>query len=333
MPPRQSFDIITIGSALRDIMFYTDAATVLANPTGDPTRAEMMCVEHGAKIRSDNVHFTFGGGAANTAVNFAGLGLRVGIIASVGNDVDGEAIVQNLVTVGVDTAQMQRTSEHRTGISFLLVDEKRRDHAAFVYYGATQDLRVDDAVLQAAPTSWYYLASLNTSEWRGILDAVFGQKKRVAWNPGGAQIAAGVEVLKPYLERTAILILNTDEAAELVGHDMSTAEHAASSIDDMMKQLVAWGPEIVVLTDGRNGSYACNGKACFRSAAAEDHPVDTTGAGDCYGSSFVTGMIKYNGDVERSMRLAAVNASSAVQSVGAQSGLLKWNALPAELQR
>lgn len=325
------FDVITIGSALRDHMFYTDACVVVSNPDRDPTRDKMICVEYGAKIRSEHVYFEFGGGAANTAVNFAGLGLHTGILTRIGKDVDGQAIEENLTNAGVDTEYIQTSTDHRTGFSFLLVDEVRRDHAAFVYYGAAQDLTVDPTTLEKLTTDWYYIGSLNTPNWESILEAVFARDTHIAWNPGGTQIKAGFAGLEKYIRNTDILILNKDEATELV---LSHPEKKGKtlSIEEIMKTVVEWGAGVVVITDGRHGSYACDGAVCYRDQIVNEKPVDTTGAGDCYGSSFVTGMIKYQGDIQKSMRLATVNANAAVQSIGAQSGLLKWDQLSEELK-
>ena len=52
-------------------------------------------------------------------------------------------------------------------------------------------------------------------------------------------------------------------------------------------------------------------------------PKNLTGAGDAFGSGFITGWIKSRGDIRYALRLAAFNADSVVQHVGAKVGILK----------
>jgi sugar/nucleoside kinase (ribokinase family) len=77
--------ITTIGSALYDVMFYTDEAVLTYNPT-DILRQRLISFEYGAKIYSKDAHFVGGGSAANVAVTFANLGIKTQIISAVGND-------------------------------------------------------------------------------------------------------------------------------------------------------------------------------------------------------------------------------------------------------
>ena len=87
--------ITTIGGATRDIMFYTDDMILVDNKQ-DLLRQKLIGFEYGAKIYSRDVYLTFGGGGMNTAVNFAGLGIRTQAILSVGDDLVGQEIVQDL---------------------------------------------------------------------------------------------------------------------------------------------------------------------------------------------------------------------------------------------
>ena len=49
--------------------------------------------------------------------------------------------------------------------------------------------------------------------------------------------------------------------------------------------------------------------------------VNTTGAGDAFGSGFVAGLMAKN-DINFALRLAAANATSVVEHIGAQEGIL-----------
>ena len=59
-----------------------------------------------------------GGGAVNVAVTLASLGLRAGLVASVGDDPVGRALVAHVARRGVDVSRV-RVSPTRTGLVFL----------------------------------------------------------------------------------------------------------------------------------------------------------------------------------------------------------------------
>jgi len=52
--------------------------------------------------------------------------------------------------------------------------------------------------------------------------------------------------------------------------------------------------------------------------------IETTGAGDAFASSFLSGMIKKN-NIEFALKLARTNAESVIQHHGAKTGLLTYN--------
>ena len=57
--------------------------------------------------------------------------------------------------------------------------------------------------------------------------------------------------------------------------------------------------------------------------SAGHQPKNLTGAGDAFGSAFLTGWIKSRGDIKYALRLASFNADSVVQHIGAKVGILE----------
>lgn len=322
----QQLEVITVGSALRDVLYYTSECGVRQNGN-DPLKLKLMCVEYGAKICSREVFFGMGGGAANTAINFANLGVPTGVLTAVGFDFDGREIKEQLSQKNIDTSLVNISAKSRTGFSFIVVNRHTGDHTAFVYYGAVADLQVRESTLAQHPTTWYYIASINSPRWIDLLNKIFAVGgRRVAWNPGSSQLAAGWRGLQKYFNGTEILILNKDEATELMWSHPKFRRQKKFPIRQMLKILTQRGPKIVVITDSRRGSHAAaNGKFYFQRAGTA-RPVDTTGAGDCYASTFVAAYME-KPDIATAMRFATVNANALVQTSGAQNGLLTWRQL------
>lgn len=49
-----------------------------------------------------------------------------------------------------------------------------------------------------------------------------------------------------------------------------------------------------------------------------------TGVGDAFNSTFAAGLNLYQGDIKKSLHLAAKNTASKIAHFGAQNGLIKW---------
>lgn len=311
------FQVITIGSAVRDIMFRTDAAEIIKNPKHDPTKLALIGFEYGAKIHSEQVHRYYGGGASNTAVAMARLGLRVAIATRVGNDPDGQAITAHFKAQRVGTQFIQHDSKHNTGLSFLIIETKTNEHVALVDYGANQHFVLPRAVLTAAP-QWFYVSALSTPTWPTIMRQLAKTKAKLAWNPGSFQLA-GYKQLVPLLKKTAVLILNKDEATELAGRTKLAP--------------AKFGAEIVVITDGRHGAIAYTQQRIYRATVSQKPAKDTTGAGDAFGSSLVAGLIRTKGNLPLALQIASINATAEVSQLGVQQGLLRWPEIQTQLRR
>ncbi len=317
------FDIATIGGATRDITFYTKEGKLVANPN-DPLRQKLLGFEYGAKISIEKAFFTFGGGAANTAVCFSRLGMKVATILRVGADEDGRAVVDNLKRNKVETKFIQIDPKAKTGFSFIVTFGPAREHTAFLFRGANNNLELTINNLQFT-TKWFYISSLSGKGWRSVLDAIISTKAPFAWNAGARQLTEGVLGLKKYLKKTEIFLVNKDEAIELV---MSLSKYKKAKVGwlnqvkNLFKVLAEFGPKVLVITAGAEGAYAYDGKQIYYQKSLSKKIVDTTGAGDSFCASFTAGYILYHGDIAKSLKLGAINSAYNLTGIGAQEPLL-----------
>lgn len=318
----KKFELVTIGSVLKDTIFYTAEGEVVANPKIDPTKLQLLGFELGAKLKSREVFFSSGGGAANTAVNFSGLNFTTGIIAALGADAEGIFLKKQLQIKGVDCSLLKTERKLNTGSSLIIVDKKSNEHVAFVYYGSSETLQLSARDLYKFTTDWFYIAALNSPYWEKNLTLLLKQSARFAWNPGKQQITAGLEKLNRYLKKVDVLMLNTDEATELL---LSSGKKDLS-IPQMLKALHQTGIKICLITDGAAGAYVYDGEKIYFQKPHHGKPKDTTGAGDCFCSTFIAGLIKFQ-DINKAMKMAMLNSAALVMLPGAQNGLLSWKQL------
>lgn len=315
--------ITTIGGATRDIMFYTDDMVLIDNKK-DLLRKKLIGFEYGAKVYSKNVSFAFGGGGMNTAVNLAGLGIKTQTILSIGDDMVAGDILRELKAKNVASKLVQKHNKTISGTSFVINVGKYNEHVIFAYRGANNKIDLTKRVVSRINTPWIYLTSLpkgSKASLKYLFEHCEKNNTKLAWNPGTNQLKTGLKGLKKYMKCTEVFDVNRDEALELV---MSVkGKDTKDNIKFLLKFLHQYGQKITVITDGHKGAHVYDGENYYFRPAFKRKSVNTTGAGDAFGSSFVAGLIKYKGDIKKSLKLAIAASNAVISTVGAQEGLLK----------
>jgi ribokinase len=139
---------------------------------------------------------------------------------------------------------------------------------------------------------------------------------KLAFQPGTFQMEAGIGRLHKLYARSEVVALNREEACMVFG-----ANH--EDIHDQLNKMHEAGIKIALVTDGPNGAYASDGNKRWSMPLYPDPapPVDRTGAGDSFASTFTAALMK-GADVPSALLWAPINSMNVVQHVGAQEGLL-----------
>lgn len=322
------YDVVTIGSATRDVFLKSKAFYILkerhllANPVG--------CFVLGEKIAVDEIIFTTGGSATNTAVSFARKGLKVACVASVGDDFNGRAVIEELNKEGVATNFIQICPNAITDYSSIL-HAGSGERTILVFKDASTLINIDEKTLNDLTPKWFYIGSVNGKV--NLLQSLLSYAKKVqiktALNPGAKELQHGLENFKQATRGIDILLLNLDEASIL------TRTHK-EDIRTIFKKTRGLYRHYVIITDGKNGSYVSNGRYYLYSTTFPEHQIaDRTGAGDAFGSGFIYGLVKTgllehkffdsNDEIlclEECLRIANANATSVIEKVGAKNRLL-----------
>ncbi len=319
------FDVITIGGASRDVFFLTKEGKIINDL---PRHQKLIAFEYGSKIIPEETEFSYGGGGANTAISFSRMGLHTASIMNIGMEGTGSLIVKELEAANVSCEHITRDKVNHTALS-TIISLPGEDHTMFLYRGSNNFMKVHD--WRPIHTKWFYLSSL-TGESVDIIPEMFSYARahniKVAWNPGHEQLKCGYHDLATFLEDTNILLLNKSEACSLVKSFDKTI-----NLDDMKKLLTALSqmtPGAVVVTDSERGSYVSAEGKQYHEPAHSTKVVETTGAGDAFGSTFVAAHLKGFG-TKYAMKIAAENAANVVAFIGAQKGLMTFGELRARI--
>jgi ribokinase len=312
------FDIITVGSATVDAFAQTESKSV-------KFVKNKLCYPGGAKILMNKLKFTTGGGGTNTAVAFSRLGLKTAYLGKMGTYANAWRVLQDLKQNNVNTSLICR-SRGRTGYSIIL-DAKGEDRTILAFKGSNNDLGDNDVQLSKLKTKWFYFsAMLEKSFDTQVKIAKYAKKKgiKIAYNPSSYLAKRGARYLKPIISKTSILILNKEETKLVL-------DKRTNDISKLAKGLLALGPELVVITYGKHGSYACDGTYLYFLRPTRVKIAETTGAGDAFASGFVAGIIKGK-SIETSLKMGAANAESVIRYFGAKEELLSYRKIAARIK-
>lgn len=341
---------------MRDLFFeYQDPESVTLDIEG--SLISYILLEEGKKIELDAIPHATGGGATNSACSFAKQGFTVSSFFKVGDDSEGEEIIQVLQQQKIDTSSVIRSEGAPTGQSFI-IPAPSGNSVILVYRGANLTIKVDELPQEAiAACDQLYVTSLSkqSSKLLPVICAMAKKyNKKVAVNPGTSQLTATIETLEQSLTHIDTLITNCFEATLLMGHltkddqtppkkireeelpDLLAAPIIRDSIcftlRNYFKEILMRGPRLVVVTNGADGVYACDGNQIYYHSSLPGTPISTVGAGDAFGSTFI-GQLLHGKSIKNAIRAGIINSYEVIQQLDAVSGQLPQSELDRRVQK
>jgi len=308
------FDVITFGSASWDI-FIRDEEIYSGKDKRSPT-GNKIYFPLGSKIEIDELRFSTGGGGTNAVATFLARGFKTAYCGSVGDDPIGEAIIEDLKKRGADTSLISKIKEKPTNLS-LVISISGKDRTILIYRGASEYLS-ENIFKKKILAKWFYIAPLSgksVSLFGDIIDFAFKNKIKVAVNLSQEQLKIPLTKLKKILSKTEILLLNQEESSILTGIDYSKEK-------EIFEKVLSFYSGIFVMTKGSKGVLVSDGKWIYEAGIIKSRIVDRTGAGDSFGSGFVSA-IMIGKDIKTAIQFASANATSCLREWGAKNGLIK----------
>ncbi len=274
-----------------------------------------ICFDFAQKVPYENVFIVKAvGNSPNAAVSARRLGLNSAIITNIGDDQNGKDCLETLEASGVNTNYVLTQSGKKTNYHYVLWYE---DERTILVKHEEYDYRMPENL--EAP-KWIYLSSIGENSiayHHQITDYLSKNKEtKLTFQPGTFQIKLGYEKLKDLYAQTEIFFCNVEEARLILNEPNA-------EIKTLLKEMRNLGPKIVSITDGPKGAYViANDQSWFMPIYPDPkEPLERTGAGDSYASTFTSAIILEK-SIEEALRWAMVNPTSVVQHIGAQEGLL-----------
>lgn len=253
-----------------------------------------------------------GGSAANTIVGLARLGIKSAYIGKVGNDLEGQILLEDLKREGVETKAVIKANG-RSGTAIIFVDD-RGNRAILVDPGVNDTIRYEEIDLELAKK--FKLLHLTSFICKNGLDSLNSQKRlvnefeAVSFDPGMPYAERGLKELLPILKKTTIFLPNRTEIEKIFGMDYKSSAEKCLEL----------GIQIVVVKLGSEGCWIKTSNKELVAKPFAVKVVDTTGAGDAFNAGFLYGFLK-GMSIEDCGKIGNYVASLCIQELGARKGL------------
>jgi tagatose kinase len=285
---------------------------------------EIMATERGQSFRSPGTLIgPFPSGAPAIFIDQVGKLIgQAGIIGCVGNDDFGWLNLDRLKRDGVDISAIAVLAEAVTGSAFVTYTDTGSRHFVFnIRNSASGHLsaaHVNESIL--SDCTWLHVmgSSLFSPEIASAVRKAIGIVKNkggiISFDPNIRPELWGStgtrEAFHSIVAQTDLLLPSGDETTLLVG---------VGTEDEAIKKLLELGVGEIVVKRGNAGCTYYDKTRRMDVPAISVHEVDPTGAGDCFGATYVACRVQGK-SVEDALRYACAAGAHAVTRQGPMEG-------------
>jgi pseudouridine kinase len=231
-----------------------------------------------------------GGVGYNVAAVLARVGVKTQLVARIGDDPDGEAIIAACAAAGIDTRAISVSAEKPTAGYYATFDDGGEliiGIADMDICGELTPAVVRPAAAAAATTADFWVIDANLPA--DTLDFLVEQAA-VTGTPVAALSVSPVKVMRlaPLLDRLTLLVINRREAAALLGRD----PNAAGSTAALAAELSGTRATRIIVTSGGDPVIASRAGQARAFLPLKTDISAVNGAGDSFAAGTIAAMAK-----------------------------------------
>jgi len=272
----------------------------------------------GETILCSNVKKIPGGKGANQAIAAKRSGAEVYMIAKIGRDENGDALLKGLEEDNINTKYVLKDNNESTGMAIITVN-KEGNNSIIVVPGSNMNISKEEIVeAQDAIKNSDILATQLETPMDAAVEAFKIAKKynkMTVLNPSPAK-----DLSNELIENTDIIVPNETEAYKLTGVEVKDIDSAKEA----SKFFLDKGVKAVITTLGENGAVIVTKENAELIPAYKVKAVDTTAAGDSFLGAVVSKIdsqkISFE-NLKEAVKFGSKVSSIAVQRKGAQPSI------------
>ena len=258
-----AFDVIGIGACAVDFL-----GIVSEFPRPD-TKSQMRRL-----IRQG------GGPAATALVALSRLGASVSYLGKLGSDELSRFALDDFIKEGVDVSHVIKEEGTGPHFAFVVADEKSGQRTIWWTDEQVCEVKPDEINRECITSAKFLL--VDEYQFEAALEAA-----RLA-KPGKVQVVLDAE--RPNRQGIEKIIQLTDIL--IVPEEFASGFSRSNELESSAQSLLNLGPSVVIITQGKEGSFCKTANSSFHQSAFQVEVVDTTGCGDVFHGAFIYGMLQ-----------------------------------------
>ncbi|QRG68036.1 carbohydrate kinase [Brevibacillus choshinensis] len=260
-----------------------------------------------------------GGVARNIAENLGRLGCKTSLFTSIGEDKEGEWILQETRKHGVDISQVWRLPTQRTGTYTALLDIDGEMVVSLanmdIYDALTPEMYADKWSHIAAAQAIFLDTNVPADCLAYIIERCREENIPLFVDPVSS---AKAKKLPQRLDGVEAILPNREEAELLAGMSISSIEECAEACRKIRER----GVKHVIVTMGEQGVYYQSEDVSKHFTPYPTEVVDVTGAGDAFASGLLYGYVGGE-SFERACQLGLAASALTLKTEQSVSPMLK----------
>ncbi|MFQ5904838.1 MAG: carbohydrate kinase family protein [Candidatus Binatia bacterium] len=260
-----------------------------------------------SKLKMTEFQKQAGGQVATALVALSHWGLSTSYIGKVGDDDLGRFTRQELLKEGVDISHMAEAKGAVSQFAFIMVDRQTGERT--IVWHREKGVNLTPQELRRQMVTAGKVLHMDGHEMEAALQGARWAREE------GISVVLDLDFVYPgtseLLRLTNILISDQNFPSAFTGRSDRLAA---------LQDLLALGPQEVVMTLGKDGALALSPQGSYYCPGFEVKVMDTTGAGDLFHAAFIYGLLQ-GWDLEA--RLAFANAAAALKCccLGGRAGI------------
>ena len=291
---KKQFDLLVIGELCVDL--------ILAGGNVVPSFSQSEQLVNDALL-------VLGSSSAILACGAAKLGLKVAFSGSVGDDIFGNFIIQELLSRNIDLKGVIIDQTKKTGITLNL--SRPTDRAILTYPGSMENFSGSEISLDLIRNSThvhlssYFLQTSLQAHVPGLFTFAHDIGATTSLDPGWDPTGFWDAGIHSVLANTDLFLPNKAEASRITG---------CLTVEDSLTRL-SNGQNTIIIKNGDQGAIASSQGLRYIAKAFPVQSLDTVGAGDNFNAGYLYGFLN-NFSIEDSLRWGSACGAIATLGIG-----------------
>ena len=232
-----------------------------------------------------------GGAPLNVALRMKTLGCEVAMISCVGNDEDGEAIVNQVKSLGLETDSIVKAEGFPTGLVNVTLNERGSASYEISYPSAWDKIELNDLAKKIAIDAdvlIYGSLICRDKVSRESLEELLKTKACKVFDVNLRKPHYSYEILEQLMHSADFIKFNDEELLEIA----QAMQSPFTSLEDNM-QFISQRTKVnaMCVTKGKHGALLMWEGKLYENGGYPVEVVDTVGAGDSFLASLITSLL------------------------------------------